>query len=164
MTVTTLNVPMTFTVNVEQQSDGTIVVTCTPSTLNKSAAKNSAVKTLADCADGVAVQDLVTRHHKRFKASRSQEVTDTLVARGWEPIHGPKYNRFIYEGTKMKVTLYANALDLHTSRWRSFMMTVPGAKVDQNEVRFLTKGDNFETAMKAVEVIEAWANGMAPSA
>src|SRR4051794_49228 len=52
-----------------------------------------------------AVEKMIGRHEKNgVKGTRSREVAEALIGRGWEPIPGPKYLRYVFKGAKDKAT------------------------------------------------------------
>jgi hypothetical protein len=120
---------------------------------------------LSDYPQGHLAEPMVIRHEKSGrKGTRSREMAIVLLSRGWTVKPGPKYLRWIFQGTTGKVTLYQNSKDILSRDDRAFMETVEGANPTANEVRWRYDADQFDNAVNAVMTIEAWAGGQSTAA
>lgn len=156
MSITNLHLPgpppgTTYTVT---HPDGT-VTTITASASLSEAAVNGTTPVGAPLPE--EVEEMIGRHEKNgVKGTRSRELVQALVERGWTPKAGPKYLRFIYQGDKGKVTLYANSRDLITRENEQYAKGLPGAKPTASGVRFDYIAD-FDTAVDAAVSMEGFA-------
>src|SRR5687768_2285565 len=103
--------PLASTMTITTNSDGSVSVVTT-------ALGTSVGPSVVDFAP--EVEDMIQRHEANgFAGTRSRELATELVGRGWAAKAGPKYLRYIYAGSKNKVTLYANSRDIMSREYRS---------------------------------------------
>lgn len=142
----------TYTVTHPDGSTTTITATANPPATAAPTAVSNTSQPLAP-----EVEAMVRRHEKNgATGTRSREVVAALMERGWTVKPGPKYLRFIYQGPKGKVTLYANSRDLIDRKNELVSKKLPGGEMTASGVRFNYIKD-FDTAIKAAASMESLA-------
>lgn len=106
------------------------------------------------------VEDMIRRHETNgFKGTRSRELATVLADRGWVVKAGPKYLRYIYAGSKNKITLYANSRDIMSREYRDTLDTWPNAIPEKNETRWRYNEADYQAALETIDQLEAFADG-----
>jgi hypothetical protein len=145
--------PFEGTINVTAP-DGT-VTTITGTANFATTAITGATTTAVVLSD--EVEAMVQRHEKNgVKGTRSRDLTEALITRGWTAKAGPKYLRFIHTGSQGKVTLYANSRDLMTREHRTYADTLPKALKEKNETRWRYTSEDFGDAVAAADALMAY--------
>lgn len=153
----------TFSINLGALAPGSVTITkFTNGDITIKGLGDAAVTGTATTGLPVEVEAMVARHEANgHPGSRSRELAQSLIERGWVAKAGPKYLRFIFTGTEHKVTLYANSRDVMVREPRLIALAIKDAVEHKNEVRWQYVTDSqFDAALAAADVLTKYADAV----
>lgn len=153
-----IHIPQGFAGVMTIGGDGNVTVTSAAPPASSAAS----IWPTLDAETAEQVEELLSRHRKHNPSTRSRDVIELLVKRGWAIFPNSKatYIRCEYAGTKHPVTLYCSSKDLNNAKMsqRDFMASLPDVDVHKPDVRIQINGTHFEQASKNIEAVEKWAD------
>jgi hypothetical protein len=116
------------------------------------------------------VEDMLSRQEAYYDDTRAREMFAHLVSEGWEPVEykargknpglkKPRYILLTYKGAKKKITGYLHSDEVKFVRDRDVAKKLPGAHHQKSYTGFPFNGDDFDTAVKALAAMKAYADG-----